>query len=106
MRCGALRGSRTHAATASTSRPASTGADQALTAYSRPIDSAVASASATTRRRGAIAGPTSATWTTRASASSVTGSARKWAWRSPTRKENHGNSLIVSGTTRDASNQG
>ena len=65
VRCGALRGSRTHAATASTSRPASTGADQALTAYSRPIVSAVASASATTRRRGAIAGPSSATWTTR-----------------------------------------
>ncbi len=82
-----------------------TGYDHELIAYSAPIASAAASASATPRQTASPRGPASATCRAKPSASSVNGSARKCACRSPSRNENHGNSVIVSGITRDGPNQ-
>ena len=50
-------------------------------------------------------GPSSQTCATNASASSDSGIAITCACRSPTSNEKNGNSLIVSGITRDCANQ-
>src|SRR4051812_42761859 len=90
---------------ASASSPAATGYDHELTAYSAPIASPAASASATPRQTASPRGPRSATCSANASATSVNGIASTCACRSCSRKENHGNSLIVPVITREGANQ-
>ena len=96
---------RSHTTTAAASTPAATGYDHELIAYSIPTASAAANASATARHSRSPRGPDSATCIANASASTVNGSASTCACRSPSRNENDGNSLIVSGITRDGANQ-
>src|SRR5919107_102688 len=85
--------------------PAATGYDQELMAYSAPTDNPIVSASSTARQTTSPRGPRSAICNANASASTVNGSATTWACRSPSTNENDGNSLIVSGITREGSNQ-
>ena len=82
-----------------------TGNDQALIAYSVPI--AIA-AKRELERGGAAppaAGPSSATCSPKASASSENGIAITWPCRSASVNEKAGNSLIVPSITREAPNQ-
>jgi hypothetical protein len=99
-----LAGSRSQTITDAASTPAATGYDHELIAYSTPIASAAASASQTARHTTSPRGPTSATCSANASASTVNGSASTCAWRSPRMNEKLGNSLIVFGITREGSN--
>ena len=101
----ALRGSRSHITTAPTSSPAAIGYDHELIAYRTPTASPAASASATPRSTASPRGPAIATCSAKASATTVNGSASTCACRSPSRNENHGNSLIVPGITREGANQ-
>ena len=96
---------RSQTTTDAASSPAAMGYDHELMAYSAPTVSAAASASATERHSASPRGPRSATCMAKAIASTVNGSAITCACRSPRMNENDGNSLIVSGITRDGSNQ-
>ena len=98
-------GSRSQRTSAPANTPAITGYDHELIAYSAPSAMAAHTVSSSARTRGRARGPASATCTENAADSSVNGSASTCACRSPSRNENHGNSLIVPGTTREGANQ-